>query len=145
MKAPFPDIAAEAPRIQTEMEELMGIDNMVQDDPEPNNKEQAALATANLGQEMPLHLFEQSAQREVIKILDHGEEDILNEHIKEEILPKFEEEDKEDAINDENKSDGMLIQLQRTKVVNKQYEDYKLYVTVEDEEELKKTVNTDTS
>jgi hypothetical protein len=35
--APFLDVAAEAPGILTKQEELMGVDEVVQSEPEPSN------------------------------------------------------------------------------------------------------------
>ncbi len=47
--APFPDIVAEAPGILTEQEEMIGVNEVIQSEPEPSNEEQAMLAVANLG------------------------------------------------------------------------------------------------
>jgi hypothetical protein len=47
--APFLDVAAEAPGILTEQEELMGVDKVVQSEPEPSDEERAMLTAANSG------------------------------------------------------------------------------------------------
>jgi len=47
--APFPDIAAEAPGILTEQEEIMGVNEVIQNEREPSDKERAMLAAANSG------------------------------------------------------------------------------------------------
>ncbi len=47
--APFSDVAGEAPGILTKQEELMGVDEVVQSEPEPSNEKQAMLAAANSG------------------------------------------------------------------------------------------------
>ncbi len=41
--AAFPDVAAEVPGIPTKQEELMGVDEVVQSEPEPSNEEQECL------------------------------------------------------------------------------------------------------
>jgi hypothetical protein len=47
--APFPDISAEAPGILTKREEMIGVNEVIQSEPEPSDKEQAMLAAANSG------------------------------------------------------------------------------------------------
>jgi hypothetical protein len=42
--APFPDIAAEAPGVLTEREEVFGVDEVVQEGTTQSNHEQARLA-----------------------------------------------------------------------------------------------------
>ena len=37
--APFPDIAAEAPGMLTKREEMIGVNEVIQSEPEPSNKE----------------------------------------------------------------------------------------------------------
>ena len=41
--APFPDIAAEAPGILTKQEELLGVSEVIQSEPEPTNKQRVCL------------------------------------------------------------------------------------------------------
>jgi hypothetical protein len=47
--APFPDILAEAPGMLTELEEAYGVDEVVQDEPEQSDEQQAMLPAENLG------------------------------------------------------------------------------------------------
>ncbi len=47
--AAFPDVAAEVPGILTKQEELMGVDEVVQSEPEPTDEERAMLAVSNSG------------------------------------------------------------------------------------------------
>ena len=47
--APFPDIAAEAPGILTEQEEIMGVNEVIQSEREPSDEERVMLAAANSG------------------------------------------------------------------------------------------------
>ena len=47
--APFPDIAAEAPGILSEQEEIMVVNEVIQSEREPSNEERAMLAAANSG------------------------------------------------------------------------------------------------
>jgi hypothetical protein len=54
--APFPEIAAETPGMLTKHKEMMGVDEVIQSDPEPSNKEQTMLAAANSGIDLSLPL-----------------------------------------------------------------------------------------
>jgi hypothetical protein len=100
---PFPDVAAEAPGILTEQEELMGLDEVVQSKPEPSDEERAMLAAANSGIDISSPPEEQPNRREIIEILNDEDNEILDEYMKEEstqglykeTLPKI-EEDQED-------------------------------------------------
>ncbi len=47
--APFPDIAAEAPGVLTEQEEVFGVDEVVQEGTSKSNHERARLAAENSG------------------------------------------------------------------------------------------------
>jgi len=69
--APFPDIPAEVPGMLTKLEEEYGIDDVVQDEPEMSDEQQAVLAANNSGLEV--------TRGEVIGILDDNEEDVMNE------------------------------------------------------------------
>ena len=103
--APFPDIAAEAPGMLTEQEEIMGVNEMIQSEREPNDKERAMLAAANSGIDFLMPPEDQPTKREVIEILDDEDDDIVDQLINEESiqqqyedkLPKIEEDDEEDV------------------------------------------------
>jgi hypothetical protein len=47
--APFPDIPAEAPGMLTQLEEVYGIDDVVQDKPEMSDEQCVVLAVNNSG------------------------------------------------------------------------------------------------
>jgi hypothetical protein len=75
---------------------------------------------------------------EVIKILDDDEEEAIIENIKEEVQvmvePNYIEEQEEARGMEEWEEDGEPRRSGRTRFPNRQFEDYKLYVTVEEEE-----------
>jgi hypothetical protein len=107
--APFPDIAAEAPGILTEQEEMMGVNEVIQSEPEPSNKEQAMLVAANSGIDFSLPPEDQPNRGEIIEILDDKDDDILDQYMKEESaqrlykdkLPKVEEDREEEDTPEE--------------------------------------------
>jgi hypothetical protein len=70
---------------------------------------------------------------EVIEILDDDEEDMLNEYEREEVLIKI-EPDQTDGATAELESDKR--RSGRVKIANRRFEDYELYTTVEEEEQL---------
>ncbi len=83
----FPDIPAEAPGILTEHEEVHGA-SPIQDEPTQSDEERAALAAENLGMEFgPINARE---TREVIKLLDDDDEDVLNNFIRDDVAIKIE-------------------------------------------------------
>jgi hypothetical protein len=82
--APFLDIAAEAPGILTEQKEMIGVNEVIQSEPEPSNKEQAMLAAANSGIDFSLPPEDQPNRGEIIEILDDKDDDILDQYMKEE-------------------------------------------------------------
>jgi hypothetical protein len=75
---------------------------------------------------------------EVIEILDDDEEEALNKYIKEEVQvmvePIYVEEQEEARVMEESDKDGGPRRSGRTRIPNRQSEDYNLYVTVEEEE-----------
>ncbi len=68
--APFPEVAGEAPGILTKQEELMGVDEVVQREPEPSNKERTTLTAANPGIDFSSPPEERPHRGEIIEILD---------------------------------------------------------------------------
>ena len=76
---------------------------------------------------------------EVIEILDDGEEDVLNEYEQEEVLIKIEPDQTVGAtteLESDTKKSGQI------KIANRRFEDYELYTTVEEKEQLMlETVN----
>jgi hypothetical protein len=76
---PFPDIAAEAHGILTEQEEIIGVNEVIQSEPESSDKEQAMLAVANSGIDFSLPPEDRPNRGETIKILDDKNDDILDQ------------------------------------------------------------------
>ncbi len=77
--APFPDIPAVAPGMLTELEEEYGVYEMVQDEPEESNEQQAMMAAENSGLDF-LSVPTKATGGEVIEILDNNEEDVMNKY-----------------------------------------------------------------
>jgi hypothetical protein len=73
---------------------------------------------------------------EVIKILDNKEEDVMNKYKQEEVIPKI----KLDQMDGEHHAAAGASEQEETRrsrrvrVANRQFEDYELYVTLEEEE-----------
>ena len=123
--APFPDIPAEVPGMLTKLEEEYGIDDVVQDEPEMSDEQRAVLAANNSGLEV--------TRGEVIEILDDNKEDVMNEYEREEVLVKIKPDQMVGAtaeLERDTRRSG------RIKIANRQFEDYELYTTVEEEEQL---------
>ncbi len=125
-----------------EHEEINGV-SLIQDAPAQSNEERAALAAENSGIKFgPINAHK---TREVIKLLDDDDKDILNNFIQDDVAIKIERQNSEDIRKiveegDENKegepfSDGTR-KSGRVKVPNRRYKDYELYVTVAEEEEF---------
>jgi hypothetical protein len=99
----------EASRILTKQDELLGVDKVVQSEPEPSNEEQAMLAAANSGIGFSLPPEERPNRREIIEILDDEDNEILEEYMKEEstqglykeTLPKIEEDQEDEETPNE--------------------------------------------
>jgi hypothetical protein len=139
--APYPDIPAKAPGMLTECEEEFGANDVVQEEMEQTDEERAILAAENLGLDfssVPMKVM----GGEVIEILDDEEEEAISEFMQEEILMKLEPDQEEEVLQDAVKTakgdePGRLARAQNT---NRQYKDYELYVTVEEEEIILATV-----
>ncbi len=86
--APFPDIPAEVPGMLTELEEEYGVDEVVQEELEESNEQQAMMAAENSGLDL-LSVPTKATGGEVIKILDDNKEDVMNKYKQEEVLPKI--------------------------------------------------------
>jgi hypothetical protein len=80
--------------------------------------------------------------REVIEILNNKEEEVINKNLQEEIImkvkPDQEEEMQQNAVKSAKKKD--LRRLAQAWISKRQYKDYELYVTVEEEELMIATV-----
>ncbi len=143
--APFPDIAAEAPGMLTKREEMIGVNEVIQSEPEPSNKEQAMLAAANSEIDFSLPPEDQPNRGEIIEILDDKDDDIIDQYMKEEStqqlykdkLPKIEEDRVKEVTPKETiKHDNEYQHSKQNRIANRQYQDYELYVTVEEEDRL---------
>jgi hypothetical protein len=98
--APFLDIAAEAPRVFTEQEEVFGVDEVVQEGPTQSNHEWARLAAENSGLNFSLmHPKKVDDENNIVEILEDKEDETLDKYIKEEVLVKLEKDKNEDTIH----------------------------------------------
>jgi hypothetical protein len=135
--SPYPDIPAEAPGILTAIEEEYRIDNVVQDEPGLSKQQRALLAAQNSGLDFS-SIPTKVNGGEVIEILDDNEEEALNEYIKEELQVMVEpihvEEQEEACGMEELDKDGGPRRSGRRRIPNRQFKDYDLYITVEEEE-----------
>ena len=139
----MPDIAAEAKGILTEQEEIMGVNEVIQSEREPNNEERAMLAVANSGIDFSTPPEDRPTKREVIEILDDKDDDIMDQLINEEStqcqyedkLPKIEEDEEEDIPEVAAEGDNDYRRSKQNRTANRQYQDYELYVTVEEQED----------
>jgi hypothetical protein len=129
--APFPDIPTEAPGMLTELQEAYGVDKVVQDEPKQSDEQRAILAAENSGIDFS-SIPTKVSGGEVIKILDDNEEDAIDEYKQEEVLVKM--EPKRKAERAEAGAPGGPRRSNRARIANQQFEDYELYVTVEEEE-----------
>jgi hypothetical protein len=109
----------------------------VQDEPGLSNEKRAILAAQNLGVDFS-SIPTKVNGGEVIEILDDNEEEAINEYIKEEVQvmvePNYVEEQEEARGMEELDKDGGPRRSGRTRIPNRQLEDYDLYLTVEEEE-----------
>ena len=86
----------------------MGVNEVIQSEREPSDKERAMLAAANSGIDFSTPREDCPTKREIIEILDDEDDDILDQLINEENiqrqyedeLPKI-EEDEEENISEE--------------------------------------------
>ena len=130
--APFPDIPADAPGMLTETEEEYGIDDVVQDEPEMSDEQQAVLAANNTGLDFS-SIPTKATGSEVIEILDDDEEDVLNEYERDEVLVKIEPDQ---TVGDTAELESNKRRSGRIKIANRRFKDFELYTTVEEKEQL---------
>jgi hypothetical protein len=79
---------------------MIGVNEVIQSEPEPGNEEQAMLAVANLWIDFSLSSEDQPNRGEIIEILNDEDNNILDQYMKEEStqqlyedkLPKIEED-----------------------------------------------------
>ncbi len=135
--APFPDVPTKAPGMLTELEEAYGVDEVVQDEPEQSDEQRAILVAENSGIDFS-SIPTKVSGGEVIEILDDDEEDVIDEYEREEVLVKM-EPDREAERAEAGAPDGPR-RSNRARTANQQFEDYELYVTVEEEELMMATM-----
>jgi hypothetical protein len=131
--APFPDIPAEAPGMLTELEKKCGVYEVVQDELKESNEQQAIMAAENFGLDF-LSVHTKATGGEVIKILNDGKEGVINKYKQEEVLPKIEPDQTDGEHHTAAREQGETRRSGQVRVANRQFEDYELYVTVEEEE-----------
>ncbi len=148
---PFPDISAEAPGILTKHKEIKGV-NSIQDEPLQSDKEQALLATENSGLKFgPIDI---SGWQEVIELLNENVEEALNnffwddvvskiKKMRDDVTRKIVKEENEDTETDQS-LDG-LRRSGRERIPTKKCTNYKLYLTVSEEDEFLLATNGDKS
>jgi hypothetical protein len=108
---------------------------------EQTDEERVMLVVKNLGLDfssVPTKVM----GREVIEILNNEEEEAINKFVREEILMKVEPNQNEEVLQDavETAKGDKPRRLARARITNRQYKDYELYVTVEEEEIIFATV-----
>ncbi len=125
----------------TEREEKFGVNDVVLDEMEQTDKEQAILAEENLGLDFSSVPTKVMGWEE-IEILDDEEEEAINKFMREEILMKLEPDQEEEVPQDAVKTveGDEPRRLARARIPNRQYKDYELWVTVEEEEIILATV-----
>jgi hypothetical protein len=96
------------------------------------------LAAENLGLDFS-SIHTKVSGGEVIEILNDNEEDAIDEYEQEEVLVKM-ELDREVERAETGAPDG-LRRSNRARIANRQFEDYELYVTVEEEELMMATMD----
>ncbi len=144
---PFLDIPAEAPRILTKGEETPQGVNAIQEEPAQRDEERALLAAENSGSE--LGAVDIPERCEVIELLDDNDKNALNDFIQDVVAIKIEKmqyDDTRKVVEDKAKtkepeqpseqSTGAIRKSSRERVPTIRYEDYELYVTVAEEEEI---------
>jgi hypothetical protein len=134
----FPDIPAEIPGVLTARDEVVGVSNVIQEDPTQSDQERARLAAENSGMDFSSLLPQTlNGSHDVIEILDDDEDDAFYDHIKQENPVKVE------AVDDAFMTDPASPNTQdvdrrrhsgRVRIANKQFSDYELYVTADEEE-----------
>ena len=91
------------------------------------------MAANNLGLDF-LSVPTKVTRGEVIEILNNDKEDVLNERKQEEVLVKIEPD--KTAVGATTELESNTRRSGQIKIANRQFEDYELYTTVEDEEQL---------
>jgi hypothetical protein len=149
----FPDVLAEAPGIMTQYENLINGEDIIEGKPASNNKKQAMLAAENSGLEIgPTN--KSRATGEVIQLLDDNKVDVLDDKIRHDEEVKMKEEPHQAKITDQDEEDHnedhvnetgveQPRRLGREQACPKRFEDYEVYVTVEEEDEFMLTTCAD--
>ncbi len=70
----------------------------------------------------------------MIDIFNNNEEDVMNKYKQEEVLPMIKPDQKDGEHHTAASKQGEMRRSGRVRVANRQFEDYELYVTMEEEE-----------
>ncbi len=144
--APFPDVPAEGAGIMTQYENLISGEDVIEGEPVSNNKEWAMLVAEILRLEIgPAN--KSRAAGEVIELLDDDNVDMLDDDIRHDEDVKIKEESQQAKITDQDEEDHdedhanktdmeQPRRLGREQACPKLFEDYKVYVTVEEEDKF---------
>ncbi len=115
------------------------MDEVVQEEPPQSDHERARLAAENSGLDFSSMLPKKiNDKNNVLEILEDGEDEALEEYVKEEMLVKLEKDNDEDTIHAntlEKISNGKYSTNRRSgkqRIANQRYKDYELYVTAEE-------------
>jgi hypothetical protein len=107
---------------------MIGVNEVIQSEPEPSNKEQAMLAAANPGIDFSLPPEDQPNRGEIMEILDDEDDDILDQYMKEEStqrlykdkLPKIEEDrEEEDTPKEAIEHDNKYQRSKQNRIANR--------------------------
>jgi hypothetical protein len=79
----------------------------------------------------------------VIEVLNNNKEDVMNEYKQEEVLPKIKPDQTDGEHHTAASKQGETRKYGQVRVANRQFEDYELYVTMEEEEVMLAMVEED--
>jgi hypothetical protein len=151
--AQFPDVPAEAPGIMSQSENLINGEDVIEGKPVSNDEEQAMLVAENSWLEIgPVNKLPTTG--EVIELLDDDKADMLDDNIRHDKEKKMKEEPQQAKITDQDEKDDDEVHANKTdmdqprrsgreQACPKWFEDYKVYVTLEEEDKLMPTTCAD--
>jgi hypothetical protein len=141
-EAPFPAILAEAPVILTQYENLINGDDVIEEELVSDDQERAMLAVENSGLEF--NPMVGPRRGEVIELLDDDDDDAIDDNVNKDMITRVKEEEQEqqkvtENANEDTEMEGTSEQSRRSgreQATPRRYEDYELYVAVEEENEF---------
>jgi hypothetical protein len=140
--APFPDVPAETPGILMDREEAVGVDDVIQDEPELNDQQQAILVADNADMSVFPDIEAKNLRNDVIDLTDEEFDEIVVEGTGIMVMPKLESKD-DDEMQDVMHEDTGTRRSRRFQTANRTYNDYKLHVTVDNGEKLAETIESE--